>query len=772
VGKTYDLLIRARGDTNDAQRAMKQLERHVYTTGRKMASFGRSMTMAITLPLAALATMGVRELMETRKVTMQTNAVFKSMGGVLKVTKGQFNDLVTDLSRYSAIEGDIIQSNANVALSFSELAKNPDLFKDTMKAAIDMAGALDMETQAAVIMLGKAMNNGAKGAAALTKNGTLSKLEMEELKKMAEEGLPLWKQQEYILRKVNAQYAGQGKNTDPIKAMIVAVKDLAESLAVILMPAITRVSNIMIRLSGWIQGLNAKQREMIGIAAIVAAAMGPVIWALGQITMAASVLVPVLAGISLPVAGVIAAVVALGVALVVAYRKSEQFRAIVQRSFRSLRSGAVSVLGDLRKTIDKWGVWARQFWSRWGGDITRLALGALQHLQRYFSRYLSMYASIVRAGLAVLRGDWGSAAKYLRSAMSSAWGAVKAIVRAGVAAVKTAVQGLANGVAALTGKFISAAYKIGAAIIDGMVDGVRAGAGRLAAAAQDAVKISLDGVRVKLKIHSPSRVFRDQVGAPIAEGMALGIRRNTHLVETASRELAKAAVKGARHQGKVNVFGELIGGNITAAQVLRYVHASTRSAFSYGADGEVKEDHAVTSFLRSRIQESSKRLNAYTVRRTRCLSQLKVMRRRLKKSMKARAIAKRNGNDAAYKKWNAIVNKQKRQIGELDGLLEFYNDEIMSLGGSIVQDQESLEPPDPIESGGDAEIGEDGETITIPGTGEASTLPASNGATGGVKTWTTQSGAGITVHQTFYGEVDPFVASRDMRDAILARVGG
>jgi hypothetical protein len=89
------------------------------------------------------------------------------MGDTMKVTKGELAKLVSGLERYSAIEGDILQNAANVGLSFNALAGNPKLFKQTMKAAVDMSAALGMDVQASVTMLGKAMQNGAKGAAAL-----------------------------------------------------------------------------------------------------------------------------------------------------------------------------------------------------------------------------------------------------------------------------------------------------------------------------------------------------------------------------------------------------------------------------------------------------------------------------------------------------------------------------------------------------------------------------------------------------------------------------
>ena len=52
----------------------------------------------------------------------------------------------------------------------------------------------------------------------------------------------------------------------------------------------------------------------------------------------------------------------------------------------------------------------------------------------------------------------------------------------------------------------------------------------IADAAKNAAKSALDGVKSLLGIHSPSRVFRDEVGVMVGRGMALGIDDSAHVV--------------------------------------------------------------------------------------------------------------------------------------------------------------------------------------------------------------------------------------------------
>lgn len=79
---------------------------------------------------------------------------------------------------------------------------------------------------------------------------------------------------------------------------------------------------------------------------------------------------------------------------------------------------------------------------------------------------------------------------------------------------------------------------LGTNIIDGIVAGISSAAGSIASAARSAAQNALNSAKSLLGIHSPSRVFRDQVGAMIGEGMALGIEDSEGVVNKALAELS------------------------------------------------------------------------------------------------------------------------------------------------------------------------------------------------------------------------------------------
>lgn len=87
---------------------------------------------------------------------------------------------------------------------------------------------------------------------------------------------------------------------------------------------------------------------------------------------------------------------------------------------------------------------------------------------------------------------------------------------------------------------------LGSNIISGIVSGISAGAGKIADAAAKAAKAALNTAKSILGIHSPSKVFRDQVGAMIGEGMAEGISDSENAVNRTMAELSNGTLGKAQ----------------------------------------------------------------------------------------------------------------------------------------------------------------------------------------------------------------------------------
>lgn len=115
------------------------------------------------------------------------------------------------------------------------------------------------------------------------------------------------------------------------------------------------------------------------------------------------------------------------------------------------------------------------------------------------------------------------------------------ILTAGVQIVSKLAVGLVRGIPALIGKIPSMISQIrnaftsvnwgsvGMNIVKGIASGLANAGGVIVKAAKSAAKSALDAAKSALGIHSPSRVFRDQVGKMMALGMGIGFEKNIPL---------------------------------------------------------------------------------------------------------------------------------------------------------------------------------------------------------------------------------------------------
>lgn len=112
------------------------------------------------------------------------------------------------------------------------------------------------------------------------------------------------------------------------------------------------------------------------------------------------------------------------------------------------------------------------------------------------------------------------------------------ILQAGIKIITILATGLVQAIPQLIGKipaiisqiknaFTSVNWgSVGMNIVKGIASGLKNAAKSLADAAANAASNALDWVKSKLGIHSPSRVFRDQVGKMMALGMGIGFEKN------------------------------------------------------------------------------------------------------------------------------------------------------------------------------------------------------------------------------------------------------
>lgn len=192
--------------------------------------------------------------------------------------------------------------------------------------------------------------------------------------------------------------------------------------------------------------------------------------------------------------------------------------------------------------------------------VTQLALGIMQNLPQlvtqgsaaitnYVSGLLSALPSVLQSGVQmVLRLVDGiinnlpaivsAAAQAIARFVASVASNLPQILSTGIKIIGKLASGLIRAIPNLVGKipqiisaikdaFLSVDWiSVGVNIIKGIASGVASAAGQLVDAAVSAATDALNWVKSKLGIHSPSRVFRDQVGKNMALGIGVGFEDN------------------------------------------------------------------------------------------------------------------------------------------------------------------------------------------------------------------------------------------------------
>ena len=112
----------------------------------------------------------------------------------------------------------------------------------------------------------------------------------------------------------------------------------------------------------------------------------------------------------------------------------------------------------------------------------------------------------------------GRIASFLGNIISNLGSWVGNMASKGAEGARGMFDAVVNGLTSLPGRVLS----IGGDIVRGIWDGISGAAGWLAEKVTSFASGILDGIKNTLGIHSPSRLFRDQVGKYIAQGIGVG----------------------------------------------------------------------------------------------------------------------------------------------------------------------------------------------------------------------------------------------------------
>lgn len=142
----------------------------------------------------------------------------------------------------------------------------------------------------------------------------------------------------------------------------------------------------------------------------------------------------------------------------------------------------------------------------------------------------------------ILTGNWSQIWEGLKNIVGGAFNTIISAISGAVRIILGVVGSLAQNIVQAISGIVSNMWQVGVDIMNGLKDGLLSMVGNLIDIAANAGRAILDGIKGVLGIKSPSRVFRDEVGVQIGNGLAEGLRRSENVVAKAATRLAEAAI--------------------------------------------------------------------------------------------------------------------------------------------------------------------------------------------------------------------------------------
>lgn len=599
-------------DFKAAAEKMKAVGETMRQVGQNMQQVGRSASLAITAPLAALATLGIKSALELDTVRTKITALTGSAEAA--------NKKIIELRELSARSVGVTQAAA--LETFAQLKGIGGIAEDSINRVISAMGKLNAaftidDTAGFNRNLVQIFSQGferadvkeAIGRVPIFEQilesafGTKDPAKLNELKKAGKLTLDNFMTgiSDAIERDPRIANIGENLTTKLAKGwekLNVALAPLGQVILDVVMPIFAQIIPLVESAGKWFASLSPAVQTAIVAFGAVAAALGPVLIVLGSVVGAVGTLVSafgaiagaiggsagllgiavVITGIGVAIAPVVAWIIALGAAWTTNFGGIRELTATVAAAVEeawnimlaALRDLTQSVLAevqafwqensdDIMKIVNEFselfrGAWTAivNFWKENHETIKAIAEAVWNAIKTIVVGAVKIIGDVIKLALAVINGDWQKgwdATKGILSAIVIIW---KSIMDAGVGVVVGAVKLIFQAIWDLAGWVNEQAAKLGLAIVQGIANGISRSAQVAINAAKSLAQSLPEWIRRVLDIKSPSKVTHE-IGEQVAQGLADGI-------DAGAPEAAKAAsTLGSR---MTDVLQKLLGGDL------------------------------------------------------------------------------------------------------------------------------------------------------------------------------------------------------------------
>lgn len=164
----------------------------------------------------------------------------------------------------------------------------------------------------------------------------------------------------------------------------------------------------------------------------------------------------------------------------------------------------------------------------WAG-IGNITATVWNGIKANVSAAINAVSGVISSVMGTISAYWNSVWDAVKGLVGSAWNGITNTVSNGVNSVMNTVKGIGGKIKGAFSGAGSWLLDAGKNIIMGLVNGIKNAIGSAVSAAKNAASNVVDAAKSALGIHSPSRVFRDEVGKMIPAGLGKGVEANMSL---------------------------------------------------------------------------------------------------------------------------------------------------------------------------------------------------------------------------------------------------
>lgn len=305
-----DLLIKIGADSYEFQQKAQQVERDLGSLEKRLTSLGKSLSVKLTAPLAALGAVALKNADTQQQAEQRLLTALKGRTDIQQRLIAQAAELQS-----RSVLGDEVVIGQQAYLA--SLGMTEEQIGRVIEASAQLSAATGMTLDSAV-------KNLAKTFGGLT--GELGE-SIPKLKELTVEQLKNGEAVDFILENYKG-FAESAAQTalGPLRQLNNAWGDFLEQIGAAMMPFATKVTRALTVVVQMLQSLSPAMKQVLVVVAGLAAAIGPLSLGIGAVIKVLPMLSAGLTALLAPVGLVVAAIVALGAAF--AYARIEKQKMI------------------------------------------------------------------------------------------------------------------------------------------------------------------------------------------------------------------------------------------------------------------------------------------------------------------------------------------------------------------------------------------------------------------------------------------------------------